>query len=171
MTDVGEGAATPPKCPPHKWIIERDKNGDERTSTPAEQKANLDKEIADLKGSPSRAGQMRGKVFEKKAIEKNDKGDNIIAVSVHAKCDLCGIQQEIDILEKDKAVEAKSRNTKQVKKRSQQRHNYLDIQRQINEEMGQPADTKPLAKTDSSLPDAADTEALYKEKGFAVEPL
>jgi hypothetical protein len=163
MTETIEGVATPDVCPPHQW---KEQSRETPQETKDKNQANSDK----LAKSPSKAEQKRGYDHENTAIDKNMNTMPIEATSVIYECDLCHDKQEVDILGANNQVaEAKSRKAKKVKDKRKQAKNYKDIQRQLNAEKG--TSHKPLAKTDSSLPDAADAKEIYEGRGFDVEPI
>ncbi len=131
-----EGAEIePPTCPPHKWE-ERKRQTVERTK---EKKA---AEVEHLRTKPSKVHQASGPEFEVQAIDANRDKLEIEATSVEYKCSLCSLDQEVDILGKEKLAEAKSRNKKGWKNVRDQHKNYVEIQQQVFDR------GRPLAKAD-----------------------
>lgn len=134
------------------------------SKTPEEAKAKNSADISAMSASPSMAGQSRGYAFENKAIDTNMKEMKIKKCSVMYKCSLCGQDQEVDIVGEDQVAESKSRNFKQVSKRSQQARRIRDIQHKLIS----PA-KNPRAKLDGSMSDATQSTEKYLGRGFDVE--
>jgi hypothetical protein len=134
------------------------------SKTPEEAKKKNEADVAAMSGSPSMAGQMRGSAFENKAIDTNMEEMKIKKCSVQYKCSKCGQEQEVDIVGEDQVAEAKSRNFKQVKKRSDQARRIRDIQhKMIN------PGKNSRAKLDGAMSDSAQSTSKYLDRGFDVE--
>jgi uncharacterized Zn-binding protein involved in type VI secretion len=117
-----------------------------------------------LQKSPSKAGVLRGYLFENKAIEANMVKLDIQAGTSIYKCTKCGADQEVDIIGKNQIAESKSRDARGVKKKKLQASRLKDIQTKLFD-----PSKKPLAKLDGTLSDVKDSESIYMRRGFEVE--
>jgi hypothetical protein len=162
-TNAG-GGTKPPSCAEdaHTWAEDSNRSGKSADEGIQEQDA-LAQSMA---SSPSMAGQMRGANFESKAIQNNKEKLPVDRCGKVYVCTVCGKEQEVDIVGGNRVAEAKSRNQKQVKKRSAQCKRLKSIQTQHFDQ-----EKKPLAKIDGSLSDVGESKAIYERRGFEVETL
>jgi hypothetical protein len=137
-----------------------------KRKTPDETKAKNVENAAELRRKPSKAQQACGPEFENKAIDANMDKLKIQATSLEYRCKKCGAVQEVDILGQSQVAEMKSRTSKGVKNAGEQCRNLMSIQQQL---FG--AGSQPLAKVDGSRSDTAESQAIYKRRGFALEVL
>lgn len=148
---------TPDPCD-HVWVIK-----DPGQSPEEGKKAN--QALSDkLAKSPSKSELQRGYDFENKAIDENMQKLDIQAIGRIYECDNCHIEQEVDIVGKNRVAESKSRNFNGVKKKGKQSHRVRDIQQKLFDK-GQ----NPLAKIDGNLADHAQSTDKYLGRGFNVE--
>ena len=107
---------------------------------------------------------MRGSAFEAKAIADNKVKLPVESCGKVYICTVCGKEQEVDVVGGNRVAEAKSRNAKQVRKRSDQCKRLKGIQAQCLDPQ-----KAPLAKLDGNLEDAAESAKIYERRGFAIE--
>lgn len=169
MTQIGEGISVSIPPPPendelckdegdHVW--EEANSGDNVD----DQVGKLDKDISNLEGKPSRAAQIRGYEFEKKAIIHNKEKLPIEKCGKVYRCKKCKKEQEVDIVGGNRVAETKSRTSKGVKNKSDQCKRLKSIQSQLFD-----PSKKPLAKIDGDLNDFSKSKEIYERRGFEVE--
>ena len=154
----GAAAAGDPDPCDHDWK-EKDPG-----KTPEKAAADNEALVAKNAGKPSMAETVRGYSFENKGVEANMKKMNIKAVGRIYQCAKCGQEQEVDIAGENRVAESKSRKFKGVKNSSKQARRVRDIQQKVFDKS-----QNPLSKLDGSLPDNAESQAKYLERGFDVE--
>ncbi|WP_224250075.1 hypothetical protein [Hyalangium gracile] len=151
-------------CPPHDWVVSKQGKSVDEARKEAKER------ITELSKSPSQSDTMRGVVFERDAMELNNKKRPIETVGTVFKCRRCGVEQEVDIIFKDGQIaESKSANLKSVKKKSKQSQRLLDLQSFLN--CNRSTNFQPLAKLDANHSEVDPVAQKYQERGYEIERL